>query len=175
MTSLSLGRAELVLATWWPVEQSRTWWKLGLGPPKAFHSRAVAPSTRARACVTDAFKRGPRDLVCFRPHTSPTFVLIFSASSDTLLVMEYAGRRSTMQPHADPFGNARSALPVPSTVKKSTTGHGRMSLAGPAMRAPYPMAPPSNPRQSLMRSQNVNPLLQSASKPQNFGRTPMHK
>ncbi|KAH9901177.1 HEC/Ndc80p family-domain-containing protein [Cubamyces lactineus] len=86
--------------------------------------------------------------------------------------MEY-GRRSTMQPHGDPYGNARSNLPVPSTVKKSTHGHGRMSLAGPAMRAPYPIPPGTNPRQSLMRSQNVNPLLQSASKPQNYGRTPM--
>ncbi|KAI0670594.1 HEC/Ndc80p family-domain-containing protein [Trametes maxima] len=83
------------------------------------------------------------------------------------------GRRSTMQPHGDPYGNARSNLPVPATVKKSTHGHGRMSLAGPAMRAPYPIPPGTNPRQSLMRSQNVNPLLQSASKPQNFGRTPM--
>ncbi|KAM5539080.1 hypothetical protein V8D89_007303 [Ganoderma adspersum] len=89
--------------------------------------------------------------------------------------MEYAGRRSTMAPHADPYGNARSNLPMPSTVKKPTHGHGRMSLAGPAIRAPYPMPPPSNPRQSLMRSQNVNPLLQSASKPQAYGRTPMHK
>ncbi|KAI0831084.1 HEC/Ndc80p family-domain-containing protein [Trametes gibbosa] len=86
--------------------------------------------------------------------------------------MDYA-RRSTMQPHGDPYGNVRSALPVPSTAKKSTHGHGRMSLAGPAMRAPYPTQPGTNPRQSLMRSQNVNPLLQSASKQQNYGRTPM--
>ncbi|KAI0781147.1 HEC/Ndc80p family-domain-containing protein [Trametes elegans] len=83
------------------------------------------------------------------------------------------GRRSTMQPHNDPYGNARSNLPVPATVKKPTPGHGRMSLAGPAMRAPYPIPPGTNPRQSLMRSQNVNPLMQSASKAQNFGRTPM--
>ncbi|OJT08861.1 hypothetical protein TRAPUB_212 [Trametes pubescens] len=80
-----------------------------------------------------------------------------------------------MQPHGDPYANARSNLPVPSTVKKATHGHGRMSLAGPAMRAPYPIPPGTNPRQSLMRSQNVNPLLQSASKPQNFGRTPMRR
>ncbi|KAI0637190.1 HEC/Ndc80p family-domain-containing protein [Trametes polyzona] len=86
--------------------------------------------------------------------------------------MEF-GRRSTMQPHGDPYGNARSNLPVPATVKKSTHGHGRMSLAGPAMRAPYPIPPGTNPRQSLMRSHNINPLLQSASKPQNYGRTPM--
>ncbi|EPT05898.1 hypothetical protein FOMPIDRAFT_1026782 [Fomitopsis schrenkii] len=84
-----------------------------------------------------------------------------------------SARRSTMQPAADP--NARSHLPVPSTVKKPTHT-GRMSLAGPALRGPYPMPgqiPGTNPRASMMRSQNVNPLLQSASKP-NFGRTPLH-
>ncbi|KAH7889765.1 HEC/Ndc80p family-domain-containing protein [Phlebopus sp. FC_14] len=52
----------------------------------------------------------------------------------------------------------------------------RMSLSGPAMRAPYPpptgSGPSSNPRQSVRRSQNVNPLLQSASKP-GYGRTPL--
>ncbi|KAI0742721.1 HEC/Ndc80p family-domain-containing protein [Daedaleopsis nitida] len=88
--------------------------------------------------------------------------------------MEYTARRSTLAPQNDPYSNIRSNLPVPTTVKKPAHGHGRMSLAGPAIRAPYPMPPPSNPRQSLMRSQNVNPLLQSASKPQGYGRTPMH-
>ena len=85
-----------------------------------------------------------------------------------------SARRSTMQPAGE--SNARSHLPVPSTVKKPTHT-GRMSLAGPALRGPYPMPgqiPGTNPRQSMMRSQNVNPLLQSASKP-NFGRTPLHK
>ena len=85
-----------------------------------------------------------------------------------------SARRSTMQPPSDL--NARSHLPVPSTVKKPTHT-GRMSLAGPALRGPYPMPgqiPGTNPRQSMMRSQNVNPLLQSASKP-NFGRTPLHR
>ncbi|KAI0736882.1 HEC/Ndc80p family-domain-containing protein [Fomitopsis betulina] len=84
-----------------------------------------------------------------------------------------SARRSTMQPAADL--NARSHLPVPSTIKKPTHT-GRMSLAGPALRGPYPMPgqiPGTNPRASMMRSQNVNPLLQSASKP-NFGRTPLH-
>ncbi|KAI0933915.1 hypothetical protein AcV5_005931 [Taiwanofungus camphoratus] len=78
-----------------------------------------------------------------------------------------------MQP-VDPYNNARSNLPVPSTIKKPTHG-GRMSIAGPALRGPYPapQVPGTNPRQSMMRSQNVNPLLQSASKP-NFGRTPLH-
>lgn len=84
-------------------------------------------------------------------------------------------RRSTMAP-VDP--NARSGIPVPSTVKKPAPAM-RMSLAGPALRAPFPSgsngtAPSTNPRQSVYRSQNVNPLLQSASKP-NFGRTPLNK
>jgi kinetochore protein NDC80 len=34
--------------------------------------------------------------------------------------------------------------------------------------------PGTNPRQSMLRSQNVNPLLQSTSKP-NYGRTPLSK
>lgn len=89
-------------------------------------------------------------------------------------------RRSTMQPAMDPYGNARhgatSNIPVPSTIKKPTH-NGRMSIAGPALRGPYPImgqVPGTNPRQSMMRSQNMNPLLQSASK-SNFGRTPLHK
>ncbi|KIP04758.1 hypothetical protein PHLGIDRAFT_120415 [Phlebiopsis gigantea 11061_1 CR5-6] len=82
-------------------------------------------------------------------------------------------RRSTMQAAADPYGNVRgSAIPMPSTVKKSSHS-GRMSMSGPAMRAPYPVpnyAPGPTPR-AMMRSQNVNPLLMSVSKP-SFGRTP---
>jgi kinetochore protein NDC80 len=82
-----------------------------------------------------------------------------------------------MQPAADPHGNMRSGIPVPATVKKPTPNM-RMSLAGPALRAPYPppshSGPGTNPRQSMLRSQNVNPLLQSTSKP-NFGRTPLNK
>lgn len=109
---------------------------------------------------------GLRSVFAWRP-SSPR-------SARSLANMEFSGRRSTMQPHADPYGGARSNLPVPSTIKKPASGHGRMSLAGPAIRAPYPMPPPSNPRQSLMRSQ-MNPLLQSTSKPQNYGRTPVNK
>ncbi|KIJ69479.1 hypothetical protein HYDPIDRAFT_172867 [Hydnomerulius pinastri MD-312] len=86
-------------------------------------------------------------------------------------------RRSTMQPAADPYGNARSGLPMPSTIKKAPPSSMRMSLAGPAMRAPYPppsgSGPGTNPRQSTYRSQNANPLLQSTSKP-NYGRTPLN-
>ncbi|KAH7930854.1 hypothetical protein BV22DRAFT_999891 [Leucogyrophana mollusca] len=86
-------------------------------------------------------------------------------------------RRSTMQPTNDPHGNARSGLPMPSTVKKAAPPSMRMSLAGPAVRGQYlppPGAGPStNPRQSIYRSQNVNPLLQSTSKP-NYGRTPLN-
>ncbi|KAJ7063098.1 HEC/Ndc80p family-domain-containing protein [Mycena amicta] len=81
-------------------------------------------------------------------------------------------RRSTLQPTADPNANARN----PNATL-------RMSLAGPAQRAPQPppsmprqsIMPGSNPRQSIMRSQNIppNPLLQSASKP-NYARTPLN-
>ncbi|KAF8892608.1 HEC/Ndc80p family-domain-containing protein [Infundibulicybe gibba] len=79
-------------------------------------------------------------------------------------------RRSTMQPPSQPDG-IRSGIPQPSTVKKQVPNTMRMSLAGPALRAPYLAPPPTNPRQSMMRSQD-NPLLQSTSK-QNYGRTPM--
>ncbi|KAF9246586.1 HEC/Ndc80p family-domain-containing protein [Melanogaster broomeanus] len=82
-----------------------------------------------------------------------------------------------MQAATDPYGNARSGLPVPSTVKKAHVSSMRMSLAGPAARTPYPppsgSVPGSNPRQSIYRSQNVNPLLQSTTKP-NYGRTPLN-
>ncbi|KAF9009339.1 HEC/Ndc80p family-domain-containing protein [Cyathus striatus] len=82
-------------------------------------------------------------------------------------------RRSTMQPVIDPLGNARSGIPLPSTVKKATPSSSfRMSLAGPALRS-YPVPPGTNPRQSIMRSQNINPLLQSTTNP-NYGRTPLN-
>ncbi|KAF7970745.1 hypothetical protein HWV62_23146 [Athelia sp. TMB] len=66
---------------------------------------------------------------------------------------------------------------MPSTAKKpavfsSSTSSGnnmRMSLSGPA-RGPYPAPPSTNPRQSMMRSQNTNQLLQSTSK---LGKTPL--
>ena len=87
--------------------------------------------------------------------------------------MSELARRTTMQP-LDPYNNARSHLPLPSTVKKSAHHNGRMSMAGgPALRGPFP-PPGTNPRHSMMRSQNVNPLLASASKPP-MGRTPLHK
>ncbi|KAG2116506.1 HEC/Ndc80p family-domain-containing protein [Suillus discolor] len=84
-------------------------------------------------------------------------------------------RRSTMQPATDIYGNTRSGLPMPSTAKKASSSAMRMSLAGPAARTPY--LPPgagsgSNTGHSGYRSQNVNPLLQSTSKP-NYGRTPL--
>ncbi|THH14706.1 hypothetical protein EW146_g5652 [Bondarzewia mesenterica] len=89
--------------------------------------------------------------------------------------MADSGRRFTMQPpNPDILGASRTGIPM-STAKKPASGM-RMSMAGPALRGPYPppaMAPPStNPRQSLYRSQNVNPLLASASK-SNYGRTPL--
>ncbi|KAG2077811.1 hypothetical protein BDR04DRAFT_1064629 [Suillus decipiens] len=84
-------------------------------------------------------------------------------------------RRSTMQPTTDVYGNTRSGLPMPSTAKKASSSAMRMSFAGPAARTPY-LAPGtgsgSNTGHSVYRSQNVNPLLQSTSKP-NYGRTPL--
>ncbi|TFY81964.1 hypothetical protein EWM64_g2047 [Hericium alpestre] len=51
-------------------------------------------------------------------------------------------------------------------------------MAGPALRGPFQnqnlAVPGTNPRQSMYRSQNVNPLLASASKPNNYGRTPLN-
>ncbi|KAG1778539.1 HEC/Ndc80p family-domain-containing protein [Suillus placidus] len=84
-------------------------------------------------------------------------------------------RRSTMQPATDIYANIRSGLPMPSTAKKASSSAMRMSLAGPAARTPY--LPPgtgsgSNTGHSGYRSQNVNSLLQSTSKP-NYGRTPL--
>ncbi|KAJ3511680.1 hypothetical protein NLJ89_g3955 [Agrocybe chaxingu] len=70
-------------------------------------------------------------------------------------------RYSVMQPSKDPLGNGRSGIPMPSTLKKPTPSSGRMSLAGSAMRAPNPMPPPSTLRQSMLRPQHANPLLQS--------------
>ncbi|RDB24297.1 putative kinetochore protein NDC80 [Hypsizygus marmoreus] len=76
-----------------------------------------------------------------------------------------------MQPAPDPHGNGRSGIPVPATIKKPVQNI-RMSLAGPALRAPY-QTPGPNPRQSMMRSQNTNPLLQSTTKA-SYGRTPLN-
>ncbi|KAG6829987.1 hypothetical protein H0H87_009594 [Tephrocybe sp. NHM501043] len=78
-----------------------------------------------------------------------------------------------MPPPSDPHGLGRSGIPQPSTIKKPATNM-RMSLAGPALRAPYQTPGPShNPRQSMMRSQNANSMLQSTTKP-NYGRTPLN-
>ncbi|KAJ8587994.1 hypothetical protein M405DRAFT_820500 [Rhizopogon salebrosus TDB-379] len=87
--------------------------------------------------------------------------------------MSEARRRSTLQPAADLYGNARSGLPLPSTAKKAAPSNMRMSLAGPAARTPY-LPPPGvgSSSNSAFRSQNANPLLQSTSKP-NYGRTPL--
>ncbi|EIW85247.1 hypothetical protein CONPUDRAFT_98128 [Coniophora puteana RWD-64-598 SS2] len=86
-------------------------------------------------------------------------------------------RRSTLHNSVDPYAGARSGIPMPSTIKKPAHQSSmRMSLAGGGMRPPlYPPSgavPSSNPRQSMLRSQNANPLLQSSTK-QNYGRTPM--
>ncbi|KAJ7470543.1 HEC/Ndc80p family-domain-containing protein [Mycena latifolia] len=86
-------------------------------------------------------------------------------------------RRSTVQPASDLHGSIRSGIPVPASVKKHNPTM-RMSLAGPALRAPHPPSssgPGSNPRQSILRSQNINPnpLLQSTTKP-SYGKTPLN-
>ncbi|KAF7359545.1 hypothetical protein MSAN_01297600 [Mycena sanguinolenta] len=83
-------------------------------------------------------------------------------------------RRSTVQP--DLHGSTR--IPGPASVKKPQNSTLRMSLAGPALRAPHlPSSGGSNPRQSILQSQNINPnpLLQSTTK-QNYavGRTPLN-
>ncbi|KII88961.1 hypothetical protein PLICRDRAFT_53458 [Plicaturopsis crispa FD-325 SS-3] len=90
-------------------------------------------------------------------------------------------RRSTMQASADPHSNARSGIPMPASSIKpkpgpSSSGNMRMSLAGPALRPP-PLSqsgPGTAPRQSVFRSQNTNPLLQSTTKSNAFGRTPLN-
>ncbi|KIL58306.1 hypothetical protein M378DRAFT_170731 [Amanita muscaria Koide BX008] len=74
-----------------------------------------------------------------------------------------------MQFPPDPH-SARSGIPVPSTVKRPSSNQ-RMSLAGPALRVPQPTpmrGPGTNPRQSMMRSQNATSLLSSTY------RTPSH-
>lgn len=99
-----------------------------------------------------------------------------SAHSGSLPSMD-SRRRSVMQPMHDPAGNTRSNIPLPSTIKKPppASSSSRLSLAGPALRAANALTVPgTNPRQSMLRSQNVNPLLQSTSK-QNYGRTPLSK
>ncbi|KAJ3556638.1 hypothetical protein NM688_g1916 [Phlebia brevispora] len=89
---------------------------------------------------------------------------------------DFRRRMSTMQQSMDPYGS-RSGLPMPSTVKKPVHHSGRMSMSGPALRAPYPVAasgPGPTPRHSMMRSQNMNPLLMSVTKANAYGRTPVH-
>ncbi|KAJ4488182.1 HEC/Ndc80p family-domain-containing protein [Lentinula aciculospora] len=82
--------------------------------------------------------------------------------------MNDARRKSTLPLSGESHANMRSGLPLPLTAKKQTN---RMSLAGPAIRNPYPAPPSTNPRNSMFRSQNFNPLLNSTTK-QNNGRTP---
>ena len=87
--------------------------------------------------------------------------------------MNELARRSALQSSQE---SGRSGIPMavpPSTMKKSSQNK-RLSVAGPAARGAYPPAtlavPSTNPRQSLYRSQNLNPLLASASK---HSRTPL--
>lgn len=90
-------------------------------------------------------------------------------------------RRQTIQPSADSYGNARSAIPVFSSKQSvAPTPNNRMSVSGPPSRgAPYLApnhVPQTNPRQSIIRSQNTNHLQMSSSRPtNNVGRTPLNK
>ncbi|KAI0303416.1 hypothetical protein B0F90DRAFT_1369781 [Multifurca ochricompacta] len=70
-------------------------------------------------------------------------------------------------------GRSGIPMPMPSSAMKKSTQNKRLSVAGPAARGVHPplAVPSTNPRQSLYRSQNVNPLLASASK---HGRTPLN-
>ncbi|KAH9001736.1 HEC/Ndc80p family-domain-containing protein [Lactarius akahatsu] len=91
--------------------------------------------------------------------------------------MSESTRRSMLFPPQD---NGRSGLPMPmpsSAVKNHTlnfTHNKRLSVAGPASRGAYPPAtltvPSTHPTPSLNRSQNLDPLLASASK---NGQTPL--
>ncbi|KAJ3989988.1 HEC/Ndc80p family-domain-containing protein [Lentinula detonsa] len=82
--------------------------------------------------------------------------------------MNDARRKSALPFSGDTHANMRSGIPQPLTAKKQTN---RMSLAGSALRNPYPAPPSTNPRNSIFRSQSTNPLLNSTSK-QHLGRTP---
>lgn len=73
-------------------------------------------------------------------------------------------RRSTLQHSAD----SRSNIPVPTTGQKQLHGM-RMSINAPVFTA---SGSAMKPRRSVVRSLNVNPLLQSTSK-QNVGKTPL--
>jgi kinetochore protein NDC80 len=88
--------------------------------------------------------------------------------------MNEIARRSVLQPFSQENGRTGIPMAVPQSAMKKSTQNKRLSVAGPAARGVYPpagLAPPStNPRQSLYRSQNLNPLLASASK---HSRTPL--
>ncbi len=88
--------------------------------------------------------------------------------------MNEIARRPVLQTSSQENGRTGIPMAVPPSAMKRSTQNKRLSVAGPAARGIYPpagLAPPStNPRQSLYRSQNLNPLLASASK---HGRTPL--
>ncbi|KAH9053845.1 HEC/Ndc80p family-domain-containing protein [Lactarius vividus] len=89
--------------------------------------------------------------------------------------MSESTRRSMLFPPQD---NVRSGMPMPSSAVKNHTlnftQNKRLSVAGPASRGAYPPAtlavPSTHPTPSLNRSQNLDPLLASASK---NGQTPL--
>ena len=139
-------------------------------------------STGAVGMRTLTLDRDARDSRLLEPQPPPRgplgHPLLATFGASTLARMtDYRRRVSNMPQAMDPYGS-RSGLPVPSTIKKPSHNTGRMSMSGPALRAPYPMAPPAGPgptpRQSMMRSTNMNPLLMSTTKANAFGRTPVH-
>ena len=112
-----------------------------------------------------------RDRVAGVERVSPPINVI--AAKPPCQTMSEINRRSVLQSSQE---GGRSGIPMalpPSAMKKSTQNK-RLSVAGPAARGAYTPAvlavPSTNPRQSLYRSQNMNPLLASASK---HGRTPL--
>ena len=149
-----------------------------MAPPKSSVStRSIVGSVGQEGiatdgeCITCIIERviGARDRVALSVASRSTALSHHSATQ-----MSEIGRRSVLQPFSQE--NGRTGIPMavpPSTMKKSTQNK-RLSVAGPAARGVYPstgLAPPStNPRQSLYRSQNLNPLLASASK---HSRTPL--
>src|SRR6266702_331585 len=90
--------------------------------------------------------------------------------------MSESTRKSMLFPPQD--GRSGIPMPMPSSAMKNhtlnLTQNKRLSVAGPASRGAYPPAtlavPSTHPTPSLNRSQNLDPLLASASK---NGQTPL--
>ena len=135
-----------------------------------------AQRSAMRAVFDAGARRGRVELSLDTNYHLLTYKCAHRNACPTPTMADFRRRMSTMQGSMDPYAS-RSNLPMPSTAKKPVHHSGRMSMSGPALRAPYPMAAPGphpTPRQSMMRSQNMNPLLMSVTKANAFGRTPVH-